>query len=180
MGSSAADWAPVAERLAAGARVLAYDRRGYGASGAPEPYERTTVEEQAEDAAALLRALDAAPALLCGTDIGALVCLDLLKRHPGLASGAVLVEPPLYAFVPDAAEALADERVGAGGRSARGRSRRGRADVAGGPGRPARARRPCAGHAAGVLRRLRRPGPLAGDASRAARDRRPARGPGGR
>lgn len=111
MGSSAADWAPAAERLAAGARVLAYDRRGYGASGAPEPYERTTVEEQAEDAAALLRALDAAPALLCGTDIGALVCLDLLKRHPGLASGAVLVEPPLYAFVPDAAEALADERV---------------------------------------------------------------------
>ena len=33
------------------ARVIAYDRRGYGESGMPEPYEATTVNEQAEDAA---------------------------------------------------------------------------------------------------------------------------------
>src|SRR4051794_31959975 len=41
-----------------GARAIRYDRRGYGESGAPEPYVGTTVMEQAEDAAALLRALD--------------------------------------------------------------------------------------------------------------------------
>jgi len=29
-----------------GARVIAYDRRGYGGSGAPEPYAATTVAEQ--------------------------------------------------------------------------------------------------------------------------------------
>ena len=38
-------------------RVVAYDRRGYGDSGAPEPYVQTTVHEHAEDLAALVRAL---------------------------------------------------------------------------------------------------------------------------
>jgi pimeloyl-ACP methyl ester carboxylesterase len=111
MAATSADWVAVAEALAPRARVIAPDRRGYGSSGAPEPYARTTVEEQAEDVAALLRALDAVPALLCGVDLGALVCLDVLKRHASLAVGAVLVEPPLFAFVADAAEALADERA---------------------------------------------------------------------
>ena len=72
------------------ARVIAYDRRGYGASGAPEPYEGTTVEEQAEDAAALLRALDAAPAVVFGDGFGALVALDLVKRHAALVRAVVL------------------------------------------------------------------------------------------
>ena len=84
MADRAAGWDDTAEALAAGARTIAYDRRGYGGSGAPEPYERTTVEEQAEDAAALLRSLDAVPAVVGGRDFGALVCLDLCKRHAGL------------------------------------------------------------------------------------------------
>lgn len=104
-------WADAVQELAPKARTIAYDRRGYGDSGAPEPYERTTVQEQAEDAAALLGALGAGPALLCGADFGALVCLDLLKRHARLVAGAVLVDPLALAFVPEAAEALSDERV---------------------------------------------------------------------
>jgi pimeloyl-ACP methyl ester carboxylesterase len=103
--------APLARELAAGARVLAYDRRGYGASGAPAPYEATTVHEQAEDAAALLRAVAPGPVVACGEDLGALVVLDLLERHAGLLRGAVLVDPSLFAFVPEATEALAAERA---------------------------------------------------------------------
>src|SRR3954470_2190950 len=76
------------------ARAIAYDRRGYGGSGAPEPYVATTVEEQAEDLAAVIRTLDAAPALLIGDGFGALVVLDVLKRHPALAREAVLSNPP--------------------------------------------------------------------------------------
>src|SRR5205814_5030192 len=110
MADRAAGWDAVAGTLAGEARAIAYDRRGYGASGTPEPYERTTVEEQAEDAAALLRALDAAPAVVCGRDLGALVCLDLCKRHAGLVRAAALVDPPLFAFVPDATEQLAKQR----------------------------------------------------------------------
>lgn len=111
MASSAHAWEPVIEALAGEARVIAYDRRGYGASGAPEPYERTTVNEQAEDAAALIRGLDAAPAVAVGTDLAALVLLDVLRRHPGLLAGAVLVDPPAFMLVPEATEALAAERL---------------------------------------------------------------------
>ncbi len=92
-------------------RAIAYDRRGYGDSGAPEPYTRTTVTEQAEDLAGLVEALDAAPALLVGADFGALVVLDVLLRHPGAARGAVLVDPPLHQFAPEATEALSAERL---------------------------------------------------------------------
>jgi pimeloyl-ACP methyl ester carboxylesterase len=102
---------PVAEALSSQARVIAYDRRGYGASGAPEPYHGTTVEEQAEDAAALLRALDPGPALVCGDGFGALIALDLAKRHRALTAGAVLSNPPLFMFVPEATEQLAAQRA---------------------------------------------------------------------
>ena len=110
LASDAQAQAPLAEALAPLARVIAYDRRGYGASGAPEPYEGTTVEEQAEDAAALLRALDAAPALVAGEGFGALVALDLMKRHGGLVHAALLSNPALFALVPEATEVLSLQR----------------------------------------------------------------------
>jgi pimeloyl-ACP methyl ester carboxylesterase len=110
LASDAAAQAPVAEALAADARVIAYDRRGYGASGAPEAYAGTTVEEQAEDAAALLRALDAAPAVVAGDGFGALIALDLMKRHAGLVRGAVLSNPALFALVPASTEVLSLQR----------------------------------------------------------------------
>src|SRR5215207_2031973 len=96
MASSAADLLHLAEPLEAEARVVAYDRRGYGASGAPEPYERTTVNEQAEDLAALLRATGTAPAVAFAVDLGALAVLDVLRRHAGLVCAGVLVDPPLF------------------------------------------------------------------------------------
>jgi pimeloyl-ACP methyl ester carboxylesterase len=111
MADDASTWDEVMVGLGERARAIAYDRRGYGASGAPDPYERTTVNEQAEDAAALLRALDAAPAVACGADLGALVCLDLARRHRALVRGAVVIDPPLYAFAPAATEALAEQRL---------------------------------------------------------------------
>jgi pimeloyl-ACP methyl ester carboxylesterase len=112
LASDALAMAPVAATVAAaGARAIAYDRRGYGASGAPEPYLGTTVEEQAEDAAAVLRALDAGPAVVAGDGFGALVALDLAKRHGGLVRAAVLSNPALFAFVPEATEMLSAQRA---------------------------------------------------------------------
>lgn len=106
------DWAGALDVLAAaGARALAYDRRGYGGSSAPAPYTGTTVEEQAEDLAALLAALEVAPAVVAGRDVGALVALDLAKRHRARVRALVLSAPPLYAFAPEAAEVLAGERA---------------------------------------------------------------------
>ncbi len=103
-------WSAVVQRLAPRARVISYDRRGYGDSGAPEPYERTTVYEQAEDAAAVIAALSDAPVLVCGDGFGALIALDLLARHGEGVSAAVLAHPPLFAFVPEATEALSTQR----------------------------------------------------------------------
>jgi pimeloyl-ACP methyl ester carboxylesterase len=93
-----------------GARSIRYDRRGYGGSGAPEPYVGTTVMEQAEDAAALLRALGITGAVLAGDGFGALIALDLALRHTALVRAVVAADPPLYAFVPDANEELAEQR----------------------------------------------------------------------
>jgi len=112
MAGDAAAWEPGLDELAsAGARAIAYDRRGYGSSGAPQPYTATTVQEQAQDATALLEALGAAPAILVGDGFGALIALELLVRLPQLATAAVLVDLPLHAYVPAATEALAAERL---------------------------------------------------------------------
>src|SRR5207244_3748118 len=93
-----------------GARSIRYDRRGYGDSGAPEPYVGTTVMEQAEDAAALLGALDVAGAVVAGIGFGALIALDLAVRHGALVRAVVASDPPLFAFVPEANEELAEQR----------------------------------------------------------------------
>jgi pimeloyl-ACP methyl ester carboxylesterase len=112
MGSDASAWGGVLDELAGGGvRAIAFDRRGYGASGAPEPYAATTVQEQAEDAGALLESLVGEPAVLVGEGFGALVVLELLVRRPELARAAVLVDPLVHAFVPAATAALAEERV---------------------------------------------------------------------
>ena len=112
LASDGTAMAPVAEAVAAaGGRAIAYDRRGYGESGAPEPYHGTTVEEQAEDAAALLRALDTGPAVVAGDGFGALVALDLAKRHGGLVRALALSNPALFALVPEATEILSAQRA---------------------------------------------------------------------
>ncbi len=98
--------APLAHR----SRVIAYDRRGYGTSEAPEPYLATTVSEQSEDAAALLGALGASPARMLGVGFGALIALDLCLRHDDLISGALLVDPPLYSLERESTRELADQR----------------------------------------------------------------------
>ena len=98
--ADAAVWDAVVEALAERARAISYDRRGWGASSAPEDYRRTTVEEQSEDAAVLLESADAAPAVVAGAGVGAMVALDLLLRRPELVAGTLLIEPPVLQLLP--------------------------------------------------------------------------------
>jgi pimeloyl-ACP methyl ester carboxylesterase len=108
--ATAAIWEPLIDAIGGDARTIALDRRGWGDSGAPEQYVATTVEEQAADAAALLEQLDAGPAVVCGAGIGAVIALELLLRRRDLAAAAILIEPPLLAYIPEATEGLAVDR----------------------------------------------------------------------
>jgi pimeloyl-ACP methyl ester carboxylesterase len=103
-------WREVLEALGGEMRAISYDRRAYGRSEAPSPYRATTVGEQTEDAAALIEALGASPAIVCGHDLGALVALDLVRRHPELARAAVLIEPPVLSLSPAGPAAVSELR----------------------------------------------------------------------
>lgn len=112
---------PLASALAAaGARAITYDRRGWGGSTAPEGYLRTTIEEQSEDAAVLIEAAGAAPAVLSGAGMGAVIALDLLLRRPELVAGGVLVEPPLLGLLPEATELLSSDLAAIEGEAGQG------------------------------------------------------------
>jgi pimeloyl-ACP methyl ester carboxylesterase len=107
--TSSAAWEALGEALRPRCRAIAYDRRGWGASTAPDDYRRTTIEEQSEDAGALISSLDAVPAVLCAAGLGAVIALDLLLRRPALVRGAVLIEPPLLQLLPEATQALSSD-----------------------------------------------------------------------
>jgi pimeloyl-ACP methyl ester carboxylesterase len=103
-------WRETVEALGDGMRAIVYDRRAYGDSGAPEPYGGTTVGEQADDLAELTERLEAAPAVACGHELGALAALDLAARHPDLVARTVLIEPPMLWLVGAGTGAVADMR----------------------------------------------------------------------
>ncbi len=108
--SSALMWGDAVATLARIGRVIVYDRRGHTRSERPEPYERTSVSEHADDAAALLDALRATPAIVIGRSYGGAVALDLAMRHPAHVRALVLLEPaPLTAL--SRAMAALEERV---------------------------------------------------------------------
>jgi esterase len=91
-GSSAVVWSDAVPELARLGRVISYDRRGCTRSERPDPYERTSVAEHADDAAALLDALAAPPAIVIGRSYGGTVATALALRHPGRVRALVVLE----------------------------------------------------------------------------------------
>src|SRR5918997_6608419 len=84
----ASDWAPLAERLAAKRRVIAYDNRGSGGSTVtPGPY---TTAQLAEDAVALLDHLGIERSDVFGMSLGGMICQELALRHPERVACLVL------------------------------------------------------------------------------------------
>jgi pimeloyl-ACP methyl ester carboxylesterase len=100
---SAADHATWSIQLASGLRerfrLIAYDRRR----------DAATVEDHAADLAGLI-AEEPGPAFLAGSSFGAVIVLELVRSHPELCRGAVLIEPPMAAT--DTAPAAADFLTG--------------------------------------------------------------------
>jgi esterase len=99
-GTSALLWADAVEELARLGRVIAYDRRGCTRSQRPEPYERTSVVEQADDAAALLDALVATPAVVIARSYGGAVAVDLALRYADRVRALLLLEADALGLSP--------------------------------------------------------------------------------
>jgi pimeloyl-ACP methyl ester carboxylesterase len=89
VGTSGALWQADLGELAAGCRLIVYDRRGYGASS-ESPRDWTA---HRADAAALLEKLGAAPAVVVGYSGGAMIALDLALERPELVRDLVLLDP---------------------------------------------------------------------------------------
>src|SRR3954453_11856121 len=99
-------WSAVADALTGDFTVVTYDRRANSRSPRPRGWTVTSVAEQADDAAALLRGLDLAPAVVCGNSSGAMFTNELMLRHPDLLRAAAMHEPPFVGVSSDPAQVV--------------------------------------------------------------------------
>jgi pimeloyl-ACP methyl ester carboxylesterase len=100
----AGHWTEVADALTGEYTVLGYDRRANSRSPRPENWTAAPIDEQADDAAALLRALELAPAVAYGNSQGAIILTSVALRHPDVLRGAIFHEPPFVAVTSVAEE----------------------------------------------------------------------------
>jgi pimeloyl-ACP methyl ester carboxylesterase len=90
-GSSSALWVDAAAELATRGRAIVYDRRGFSRSERPEPLVMD-VHRHTDDAAALIDALAAAPAIVIGRSHGGEIAVDLALRYPDRVRALALLE----------------------------------------------------------------------------------------
>ena len=102
-------WDAVADRLPT--RVASHDIRGHGLSAATPG---ATIERHARDALALLDALGAERAVLCGLSIGGMIAMQAALAAPGRVAGLVLADTAARIGSPERYEARA-ARVREGG-----------------------------------------------------------------
>ncbi len=116
-------WADQAGRLTDRYTCVRYDRRGHSRSRRGE--QPVSDALHADDAAALIEALDLAPCLYIGSSSGAAFGVEVALRHGHLLRGAVLSEPPLLRVFSDLGEPLVrdlmprlESAIAAGGQQA--------------------------------------------------------------
>lgn len=94
---------PGLRALASDAQLVFVDLRGQGRSAAA-PLESCTLEQMADDVAALCAALSIERPFVLGHSAGGFVALRLALRHPGATAGLILCHTaPTLAPVPDPA-----------------------------------------------------------------------------
>jgi pimeloyl-ACP methyl ester carboxylesterase len=89
LGDPAEAWQPQLEGLADRYRITAFDNPG--AARTPLPDEPLSSSTMADDAAALLRALEVRSAHVAGFSMGSAIAQELALRHPQLVRSLVLV-----------------------------------------------------------------------------------------
>lgn len=89
-------WAPVARKLEDHYDIIMTDARGHGSTRGP--INDMAVDLLADDAAAVIQALDIAPAFVWGHSMGGVQTLSLAARYPSLVRAVILEDPP---FMPE-------------------------------------------------------------------------------
>lgn len=89
LGATAETWRHQVPALAERHRVLTWDLRAHGKSGAPD--EPVTISTLAGDLAALVEAVGGGPAHALGHSAGGVITMQLAIDHPGLVRSLVLV-----------------------------------------------------------------------------------------
>ncbi|MEO6447363.1 MAG: alpha/beta fold hydrolase [Gemmatimonadaceae bacterium] len=92
-------WAPQLNALVDRARCIAPDLRGFGESTAAGPY---SMDQYADDVAALLSTLRIERTVICGLSMGGYVALAFWRRHRERVRGLVLLDSRAGADSPEA------------------------------------------------------------------------------
>ncbi len=100
-GGDGWQYARVADLLADRFRVIVFDRRANGRSTMNAP-QNFTIQQQSDDAVAVLRAVGEESAHVFGNSSGAVIALDLAARHPDRTRVVVAHEAPLPRLHPKA------------------------------------------------------------------------------
>ena len=90
-------WDRLVPRLSATHRVVTYDRRGHGESTCPPGQGR--IKEDVDDLAGVIEAVGGERPLVVGHSYGSSTALLLGAHHPGLTSGLLVHEPPLFTLL---------------------------------------------------------------------------------
>ncbi|HNO65923.1 MAG TPA: alpha/beta hydrolase, partial [Tepidiformaceae bacterium] len=89
LGSDLQAWSLQVPELAKHFRVITYDNRGAGRTGAPDkPY---TIAGMADDLAALLDALDIPTACILGYSMGGMIAQEFALKHPARVEKLILL-----------------------------------------------------------------------------------------
>jgi pimeloyl-ACP methyl ester carboxylesterase len=97
----AGHWTDLAEILSAEHTVVTYDRRGNSRSPRPPGWTVTTMDEQADDTAALIKELDLDQPIVLGTSAAAGIVANVALRHPATVRGVIIHEPLFPSGVTD-------------------------------------------------------------------------------
>jgi pimeloyl-ACP methyl ester carboxylesterase len=105
-GGSAARYADISAILKDEYTVVRFDRRCQSRSTG-DATKQLDMAQQARDAAAVTKAMNAGPAYVFGNSSGACIALKLAEDFPELLRGVIAHEPPIFALLPDAVELFA-------------------------------------------------------------------------
>lgn len=91
------NWDPVVTALRESFEVVVYDRRGHSQS--ERPAGQGSVQEDADDLAELIEALELGPAHVVANSFGSIVALNAAIRRPEVLATVIAHEPPLLGML---------------------------------------------------------------------------------